>query len=203
MAKKKKQPKPNAEYEIPKFPPGKGKRILAFDPGTRNMGVAVVATDGKRIRVLANSVLTNPISTLVTFAQGRELFLSEVARWVDTFKPNGIIAERFQTRGNGGPLIECVGVMLGLLAGSYAKLPVTFITASTWKNAYHARFAGSDLKLTYTSLRVPPHQLDASLIGCFGLERGLQRQLDYTPKLVISQVESSSLLPVKEKRKRK
>lgn len=210
---KKKVPKANATYELPSTCDFKGLRILALDPGSRNMGISVVgARNGKPV-VLANSVMTNPINTLVEFKVALKKFMDEIHPWVALYKPKAIIAERFQTRGNGGPLIELVSVMLGVLSGYYYPMPVKLITASTWKNSFNRRFQpelGSmypdaeklDLKLIYPELKMTPHAFDSSLIGIYGLEFGLRHKLIYTPRGIMRAAEQASLIPWIEKRKR-
>lgn len=196
--------KPNREYDLPdsvKLKPST-KRVLAFDPGSRNMGVSVVAVNEKgKVGVLANAILTNPIYDLTKFGPQRDMFLTEVARWVDLYQPNGIIAERFQTRGGSsmGPLIECVSMMNGLMAGRY-NLPVKYITAATWKNEFHRRFQECTLDELYRVCRTPPHQLDCSFIGLYGLEAGLGQYLDYQPMDIVKMVEDSSRMPLINKR---
>ena len=110
-----------------------------------------------------------------------------------------MIAERFQTRGNGGPLIEMVSCMLGLLAGTYPKLPIKFTIASAWKNKVQRRF-NVDLKEVYKEIAVAPHQLDAALIAIYGLEAGTGIEIDYSLDEVIAQVEQTSLLDLKKRK---
>jgi hypothetical protein len=196
MAKKRART-PNAEYILPKVKllPST-KRLLALDPGSRNMGISIVATNSNRkVKVVANAIVTNPIYDLTQFGTQRALFLDEMDRWIELYKPDGIIAERFQTRGGSsmGPLIECVSSMNGLLAGHY-NIPVKFITAATWKNNFHRRFPKHTLDELYRLCRTAPHQLDSSLIGVYGLEIGLDLILDYKPLAVIKAVEDSSLI---------
>lgn len=211
MAKKKPK-KPNPEYKLPKevtLPP---LRILAMDPGSRNFGISCVGIKNNKFVVLANASLMKPVDTLVDFEIAKETFLEEIRSWVKLFKPNAIIAERFQTRGNGGPLIELVSVMLGLIAGTYPKLPIKFITASTWKNAFNKRFQDElaktypgalklDLKLVYESILTAPHPLDATLIGIYGLEYGMKNKLNYKISQIVKQVEKTSCLPLRKPRK--
>ena len=177
------------------------------------MGISVVGVSKAKPVVLANAVMMNPINTLVDFKVARELFLREIAAWVALFQPQGIIAERFQTRGNGGPLIEYVSVMLGLLAGRYYPLTTKLITASTWKNDFNRRFAEvlakdypdaekADLKAIYPTLTMTPHAFDSGLIGVYGLEVGLGKRLNYTPKSIVHQAEKASLMPPKEETRR-
>jgi len=213
--KKKKAAKPNAEYTLPKLGALPKLRVLSLDPGSKHFGIACVGMKDNKPVVLANSVLTAPLNSMVEFNSLRHVFLAEISRWINHFEPHAIVIERFQTRGNGGPLIELVSSMIGLLGGMYSHLPIRAITASTWKNAFNRRFQEElgdmypeaeklDLKLVYPCVKTAPHPFDASLIGVYGLEFGLKRQLHYTPKQIIKQVENTSCLPlriIKEKRK--
>ena len=201
MARKsrKKAVKPNPEYKL-KPSSYSGFCILAVDPGSRNFGISCVGLKGNKPEVLASACLMLPVNTLVDFTQARRNFLHEIGKWVRVFKPKAIIGERFQTRGNGGPLIEFVSVMLGMLAGKYEKLPIRLITASTWKNKFNRRF-GVDLKELYPTLSITPHAFDASLIGVYGLEFGFKRDLDYTPQYLIRQATQASLMPEKPAKK--
>lgn len=195
MAKRKKQQKPNAEYDLRpiNFHPDT-KRMLGLDPGSRNMGISLAAANAQgQVRILANAIVTSPVDDLVDFMSSRAVFLAEIERWLNTYKPHGIIAERFQTRGgaNMGALSEKVTVMLGLIAGRWPSLPIKFITAATWKNDYQRRF---DFQLddVYKLCLTTPHQLDSGFIATYGLERGLQRELSFTPQSIVRDVEASS-----------
>ncbi len=199
MAKKRKAPKPNAEYVLPASLGGRPEKLLlAMDPGSRNFGIALVGIEKGKPRVYANSVLTRPLNDLVAFNAARTIFLKEIAGWM-AFKPDGIIGERFQTRGNGGPLIEQVSAMLGLIGGQYPKVPVKLTIASAWKNAFNTRFS-CDLKEIYPEIGVQPHQLDAALIGVYGLEKGTGIKLEYKPADIIKQVESTSLIGLRKRK---
>lgn len=206
MAKRKRVP--NDDYEMPSKSVLKPetKRILAIDPGSKNMGVSIVAAKGTQVRVIANTVLTNPIYDLTQFETQKRIFLSEIRLWMNLYRPNGIIAERFQTRGAAsmGVTIEAVGTMNGLLAGAFEDLPLKLTTASTWKNALHRRFEGFDLKELYKECRTTPHQLDSCFIGVFGLELGLGQRFDFEPHHIALQAEDTSLIRLKgERRTRK
>ena len=183
--------------ELPKY------RVLAMDPGSRNFGIAAVGTDGRKPIVLANAQIRFPVNDLVKFADRREMFLEEIIPWFDRFKPRALVAERFQTRGGAsmGPLIEQVSVMLGIISMiTVPLLPIRLITASTWKNAFNRRHQ-CDLKEIYPTVHTEPHPFDASLIGVWALETGLKHTLDYSVKSIIRQVEQSSLVPLKVRRK--
>jgi hypothetical protein len=194
MARKTK-PKKITEYELPRLNIKAEKLVLAADPGSRNFGIALVGLERDKVKVYANSVLMRPVDNLVAFTDTSTLFLKEIQQWM-AFGPDGVVAERFQTRGNGGPLIEMVSSMLGLIRGRYPKTPIKLTIASAWKNRVQRRF-GVDLREVYTEIAVQPHQLDAALIGVFGLEEGLATVLDYDLDDVIAQVEATSLIGTK------
>jgi hypothetical protein len=81
-------------------------------------------------------------------------------------------------------------------------MPLKLTIASAWKNKVQKRFE-VDLKEIYPTTGVQPHQLDAALIGIYGLEQGLGRDLDYDLRDVIAQVEATSLLLLKKKKEPK
>lgn len=176
-------------------------RVLSFDPGSVNMGCSLVEINKSTgtISVLANTVLAYPINNIKSFGSQKEAFINEITNWIEIGQPSAIVAERFQSRGLRGTTIECVCIMLGLLASF--NLPILLITAATWKNRYQKRF-NVDLREIYKELQVAPHQLDSALIGCFGLEAGLKQSIDFSIDNIIAQVTDTSLVPLKIKRGR-
>lgn len=194
MARKKK-PKKITHYTMPNLVIKADKLVLSADPGSRNFGIALVGLENNQVKVYANSVMMQPVDDLVAFTDTSTTFLREFQQWM-AFSPDGVVAERFQTRGNGGPLIEMVSAMLGLIRGRYPKIPIKLTIASAWKNRVQRRF-GVDLREVYTEIAVQPHQLDAALIGVFGLEEGLGVTLDYDLADFIEQVEATSLIGTK------
>ncbi len=192
MAKKKK-PMKYREYELPEFlDPPPEKLMLGCDPGSKNFGISLVGVRRGKPVVYANGVLNFPVNDLINFNGMADKFLNEIDDWM-AFKPDAIIGERFQSRGGSsmGPLIEQVSVMLGLM--HQYGVPMKLTVASAWKNAFNRRFQ-TDLKEIYPTVSVQPHQLDASLIAIYGLEKGLDLLLNYTPESIISQVERTSTL---------
>lgn len=175
------------------------KRVLAFDPGYRNMGVAVIGCNPKKrkVKVLATAVMMNPIADLVSIHESHPAFMAEVAQWVNLFQPHGIIAERFQIRGSSsaGKSCEAVSIMLGSLKTKYEELAFKLVIAAQWKIAMQRRF-GIDLKEEYKATCVLPHQLDACLIGCYGLEFGLDMELNYDVESIYLQAEERTLVPL-------
>lgn len=194
MARKKK-PKKITHYTMPNLVIKADKLVLSADPGSRNFGIALVGLENNQVKVYANSVMMQPVDDLVAFTDTSTKFMAEIRQWM-AFSPDGVVAERFQTRGNGGPLIELVSSMLGLIRGRYPKIPIKLTIASAWKNRVQRRF-GVDLREVYTEIAVQPHQLDAALIGVFGLEEGLGVTLDYDLADFIEQVEATSLIGTK------
>jgi len=57
-----------------------------------------------------------------------------------------------------------------------------------------------DLRAVYKRIKVEPHQLDASLIGIYGLEQGLNIVIDFDFEDWVSQVEASSRIPLRKRR---
>lgn len=204
MAKKKRAVKPNEDYirhlkQLNAERPWESAShlVLGCDPGSRNFGISLVGIENNWLRVYANSVLMNPVNDLIKFDTAAKNFIAELRLWMAA-KPVGIAAERFQTRGNGGPLIEQVSSMLGLMKGQF-KVPVKLTIASTWKNRFNKRF-NVDLKELYPKLDIQPHQLDATLIGVFGLEEGLGRTIDYKLDDLIDMATSTSLIRLKSEK---
>lgn len=193
---KSKNRKPNEEYRLKRPKNTTVKRILALDPGTTNMGISLVGVDKDlNVEVLANAVMTHPIHELaVNYKTGFNLFMIEIDRWVQMFEPDAIVLERFMTRGGGsmGQTIECIGIMIGALSAKY-DLPIKLLSAATWKNAYHRKFLGEDLKKTYKICCTAPHQLDATLIGCYAIGLALQADVHYTPESIVHMAEQTSL----------
>jgi len=202
MAKKKRIPKPNKPYELSKCKTKHEYRILACDPGLRNYGISCVGIRNGKLDVIANALLEKPITTLTNgFIGQRRDFFRELKRWFDLYEPDLIIAERFQTRGNGGPTIELVSAM-NMLLGCMGTKKVKYIPASQWKVAFNRRWGDEELKSMYVDCLTTPHQLDATLIGVYGLEYALQTQLKYTPDQIIEIVEATSCMELRKPRLR-
>lgn len=198
MAKKKK-PRKIVEYELPSdlIRDNPDKIILGCDPGSRNFGIALVGVKRGKPKIYANAVMSRPLNSLLNFNEQRETYKAEIKEWLGAGDVNAIVAERFQTRGNGGPLIELVSFMLGIL--DRYDLPMKMIVASQWKNEFKRRF-DEDLKDLYDEVLVQPHQLDAALIGIYGLEQGLQTKFDYDYEQIFKQVEKTSLIGLRKVR---
>lgn len=149
------------------------------------MGIAVVELQRKKPVCLANALLECPLDDLkVGFRDYLAAFVAEVETWVEEFSPDALILERFQARGlRGGTTSEVVSIMIGAITMHYIHLPTRLVTAATWKNPFQKKHG----KLTEMYKQCPtPHQLDAALIGVYGLSTGLNIELEYNvPKFVL------------------
>lgn len=144
--------------------------ILSCDPGCPNFGISVLDyTDGK-VTLLRNGIVKNPLRDLrANFTEQLEVLIDEVKTyWLQGKPPDGIICERFQSRGLKGDLIEKVTAMITALHFAFPHARFRLITAATWKNAYR-RANETELDRVYKVAKVTPHQMDATLIGLYGV----------------------------------
>lgn len=190
-------------YRLPKFRKSRtAATVLSLDPGSRNMGIAATQIDLQtgRAAIIANAVMTNPIHDLTQdkLEHQRDAFVWELNQWVTLFDPNAIVAERFQSRGLKGSLVECVNLMLGTIMGHYADRSVKLLTAATWKNKFQRAHA-VDLKELYKICGAQPHQLDATLIGLWALEKGLS-PFPHSVNSVLASVERTSLVRLSQRK---
>lgn len=166
--------------------------ILSIDPGKTNMGIAAVRLERNKPKCLANSLVNAPLSNLnIGFRDHLALFISEIETWVKEFNPSALIIERYQARGLRGNTGELISVMIGALTWHY-NMPTRLITAAIWKNEFHRVNGKGHLDTLYKTCRTTPHQLDAVLIGCYGLAHGLDVKLNYSVPNIIKQIESTS-----------
>lgn len=202
---KKKPVKPNAEYKLPEKSGLKPDtvRYLGLDPGIKNHGISLVACRGTRVKVMANSIVTKPMNNMTEYSEQMVEYLAEIRRWVKLYKPDAIIAERFMVRGAGigQAMVELVSSMIAAIAREF-KIPIWPIPAAQWKVPLQKRF-GFDLKEMYKQALTEAHPLDATFIGIYGLEKKLGIELKFDPEDILSQVEDTSLLPLKEKKQRR
>jgi hypothetical protein len=176
-------------------------RIFSMDPGSTNYGMAVVeATPEGRVRIVANSLCMNPVYDLTQFNEQRKAYIAEIDQWVKLYEPNGLVAERFLSRGLQGSLGEYVSCMIGFTAQEYDHLSFLAPMAATWKVPLQKRF-GFDLKELYKQCGTTPHQLDACFIGIYALEKGLGQKLEYDPVNIVIQAENTSLVRTVNRRR--
>ena len=79
------------------------------------------------------------------------------------------------------------------MRGSYRDVSMKLTIASSWKNAFNRRWS-CDLSELYAGVNVQPHQIDATLIGIYGLEQGLGVVIDYDVNDIFNQVVATSLI---------
>lgn len=171
-----------------------GFTLLSLDPGPSNFGIACTEYNNGKVRLLANATLDSPIKGLTEDIQlKQDAFIKEIDQWISNFKCGALIAERFQARGLLGTTSEEVNIMLGCLLNNYSKLKIKLVIASTWKNAFRRKH-GFNLKDYYMKCKTTPHQLDAFLIGVYGLEIGFKQDFKYSIDDAINAVEQTSLV---------
>jgi hypothetical protein len=200
---KKKAERKVIPYELPKVSGinESRARVFSMDPGSTNYGMAVVEEDNEGgVRILANSLCSNPVHDLTMFNEQRKAYIEEIDQWVQLYKPNGLVAERFLSRGLQGSLGEYVSCMIGFTAQKYDHLSFLAPMAATWKVPLQKRF-GFDLKELYKQCGTTPHQLDACFIGIYALEKGLGKKLNYDPVNIAIQAENTSLVRVINRRR--
>jgi hypothetical protein len=145
----------------------------------------------------------HPMDQMNQFEFQANIFLDEIRKWVELYRPDGLIAERFMLRGAGTGMAmgELVPSMVALIKAEF-KLNTWTIPAAQWKVPTQNRFR-FDLKEAYKEVLVEPHQLDSALIGLYGLEKGMGLYFDMGIEDVFKQVEGTSLLPLKERRRKR
>jgi hypothetical protein len=157
-------------------------RILCLDPGTTNYGLSILNVNGRKLRIEGSKTVINLVKNMKDPLEQYQAYKAEL-KALGQF--DLVVAERFQARGNKGPTIECISLMLGALLEMYPGKTI-FLTASTWKNRVNRVF---DLKELYEELKqeqvdVRPisnrktvHELDSSLMGMYAYYR--EMKLDY------------------------
>jgi hypothetical protein len=161
----------------------KFKTILSFDMGVNNCAYGVL----KEGKIISLGFFKNTISNLIDpyYNLDIEKFIVELKELLKKYKPDAVVAERFQNRGmfrgNGSELIN---IMIGLLSHvcHERKIYIALITAAQWKNRFSKCFEhlskvavvkGKQKKLTalevlYESLLpFPNHMIDAHLQGWY------------------------------------
>lgn len=156
-------------------------RILCLDPGTTNYGLSILNVDGKKLHLEGSKTVKNMVKDM---KDPLPKYLAYKKELKDLGAFDLVVAERFQARGNKGPTVESISVMLAALLELYPKRTM-FLTASTWKNRVNRVF---DLKAFYEDLKqaqvsVRPiserktiHELDSSLMGLYGWARATNSQ---------------------------
>lgn len=149
-------------------------RILSGDPGKVNFALSVIDVK-KKVKVVGTRMCANPVKHLhLDVVAESQAFLAELEYLNDKYGPfDGVCFERFQSRGLKGNTVETISLMLGLIAVFAHKhnIPVMFITASQWKNAFNKTMdlkgLYADYKLTSKKSPKAIHEFDACLQGLY------------------------------------
>lgn len=184
--------------------------ILSCDPGSRNFGWSIL--EGKKVtrngrvkitfRILANGMCPCPISQVKgskELKDAQKAYQDWILGLVKKYNVDAICAERFMTRGLLGPLVEMVGIMIGIAMSCTGELPFKVFPAATWKNAVKRNTGEKDfLNSLYKKTKVLPHQLDAALMGVWTLYQGYKQtdfkglDLDTEINKLLDQIEATS-----------
>jgi Holliday junction resolvasome RuvABC endonuclease subunit len=156
-------------------------QLLACDPGTANFGYAIVEAyieEGKcpsNFKVLQYGKINCTVRQLTGgMSDNIGMYIATVKFLMSKYPElNGAIMERFQTRGIGGPTIELVSLMIGVLSTFFYEenLPVKAIIASQWKQSCNrSEIVLDDMYAKYKdTVKATPHEIDAVMIGLYGL----------------------------------
>ena len=152
-------------------------RVLGFDPGKVNFAWSVTDhiisnTNMVSCVVYSGLVPDMPISLkdelLAGFVKPSNFLYTKIG----DYQPDSIIVERFMAQGlRVGTTIEISNIIAGILLSESMSLDIDdfhMVTAVTWKNAFNRMLGHKDaLKETYKVCAATPHQVDASLMGCW------------------------------------
>jgi len=146
--------------------------FVGLDPGTVNFAYSIMryVQPLRELTVMKCGLLSNPVDKIdKNLNMKLSGFVSEMSSI--TYEAKHIFVERYVSRGGKVAALEKVNLMLGSM---YTMNPKLF-SAAVWKNSTNKQmrtFDGS-LKLAYPRCAVTPHELDATLIGIYGLQREL------------------------------
>lgn len=155
--------------------------ILSADPGTKNFAFAITehkSSKGKiKSKIIATGMLTDVLILDLKDDVAAKVMRFEKAliELRERYSPDYVFFERFQSRGLKGTTIECINIMLAIMIRVFRKQKPILLLASTWKNRIGKKV---DLKSSYKDFGLTrkhspktPHELDATLIGFYGMCR--------------------------------
>lgn len=98
------------------------------------------------------------------FSEGYSTYFISVNQLLEDYRIECMIAERFQTRGNMGPLIEMVSMQLGTMACLCFQRQVKFrlVVASQWKNTINKILPLEDFYTYAHQFGITPHECDST-----------------------------------------
>jgi len=107
------------------------------------------------------------------FMDGLGNFYRTINTLMSEYRPNIVIAERFQTRGLKGTTIEAISIMLGVIALYCHRNKIQFIlvTAATWKNQANRLFKLDDFYVVGKDMGFTPHECDALIMGLYAASK--------------------------------
>ncbi len=153
-------------------------RVISFDPGTKNFAFAI--TEHRlfkgvlQSRTIDNGLLEfSPLSMNQKDLEVIPDLSKELYELLDD-DLDGVVIERFMTRGHGiyGGIGEVSNLVIGILfqlSLTLKRLSPTLLTSSQWKTAYNTvrKVNKTTLEKDYMVCRVTPHQWDAVLMGVY------------------------------------
>lgn len=106
-------------------------------------------------------------------AEGFAKYFIAVNKLLDDYEIECMLAERFQTRGNMGPLIEMVSMQLGTMATLCYQRQIKFrlVVASQWKNEINKI---GDLESVYEyahQFGLTPHECDSTGMALYQADK--------------------------------
>jgi len=145
--------------------------ILGLDPGTVNFAYSVIDYDelGGTYEVAKCGLIGSPLPKVENEIQeGLTKFMGSMLSVFPSNTPQ-IYMERYVNRGSKVSALETVNMMIGAM---YKCNPYLFSSA-VWKNHINKRLKPTqhNLKDMYPRCSVTPHELDATLIGLYGIIR--------------------------------
>jgi len=150
------------------------KRIGAFDLGSVNTAFSLIKVSKKP--VIKHAFMVPPsLRDLkdAAFPKQMRKLKRTLAKLLDKYKPDEVIAERYMNRGIKGVQVEILGILLGCLSTLclQRKIPMRLVTASTWKLAVNRREKGLLDKFYSYFPSNKRHRVDAIMIGMWHIDK--------------------------------
>lgn len=182
-------------------------RILSGDAGTENFCLCVQEFRGERAppQVLHSGFFEGMIFNLTAYEQKArtkknkgvvyppfhaqlDTFHSVALRYLQHWRPDFVVFERFQVRGFGGNICENISTLnMGwIVLAKTLGIRGALVTAAQWKNEVGRRFSADSrinkeflpaLYATGKSLGLEAHQIDSGLIGLYACAASTKFQM--------------------------
>ena len=152
--------------------------VAGWDMGSKNTAASVIHVYSKgpvisRIERISSEMITPLINDLTQTGEASAFFqfTKAVLKWINKYKPDIVMCERFISRGLRGSIGEKVTYMLGIIATICRRKNIKFIlvSAQSWKNTFCRRhFSKDKLEAMYLAVRKKnAHLVDSFLIAVF------------------------------------